>query len=65
MSQGLQSVNLLHVANKQAGKYSGGMKRRLSVAISFVGNPKVVYLDEPSTVRRHSLLSGGIHIRYL
>ena len=46
----LQSVNLLHVANKQAGKYSGGMKRRLSVAISFVGNPKVVYLDEPSTV---------------
>ena len=51
----LQSVNLLHVANKQAGKYSGGMKRRLSVAISFVGNPKVVYLDEPSTVREHSL----------
>ena len=51
MAKGLQSVNLLNVANKQAGKYSGGMKRRLSVAISFVGNPKVVYLDEPSTVR--------------
>ncbi len=33
-----------------AGKYSGGMKRRLSVAISFIGTPKVVYLDEPSTV---------------
>jgi hypothetical protein len=27
------------------------MKRRLSVAISFMGNPLVVYLDEPSTVR--------------
>lgn len=47
---GLQAVNLLSVAGKQAGKYSGGMKRRLSVAISFIGSPKVVYLDEPSTV---------------
>lgn len=46
---GLQSVNLLNVGTKQAGKYSGGMKRRLSVAISFMGSPKVVYLDEPST----------------
>ena len=60
VSQGLQSVNLLHVANKQAGKYSGGMKRRLSVAISFVGNPKVVYLDEPSTVRRPYLSMRGV-----
>ncbi|KAL0693630.1 hypothetical protein Bca4012_060810 [Brassica carinata] len=34
---------------KPAGNYSGGMKRRLSVAISLIGNPKVVYLDEPST----------------
>jgi ABC-type Na+ transport system ATPase subunit NatA len=47
-------VNLLNVRDKQAGKYSGGMKRRLSVAISFVGSPKVVYLDEPSTVRVQS-----------
>lgn len=29
--------------------FSGGMKRRLSVAISLIGNPLVVYLDEPST----------------
>ena len=34
----------------QVRKYSGGMKRRLSVAISFIGDPLVVYLDEPSTV---------------
>lgn len=27
----------------------GGMKRRLSVAISLIGDPKVVYMDEPST----------------
>ena len=37
-------------APAQARMYSGGMKRRLSVAISFVGDPLVVYLDEPSTV---------------
>ncbi|KAK8968288.1 ABC transporter A family member 7 [Platanthera guangdongensis] len=47
----LQAVNLLEkgVADKPAGQYSGGMKRRLSVAISIIGNPKVVYMDEPST----------------
>ncbi|XVF51953.1 hypothetical protein PTKIN_Ptkin04bG0225400 [Pterospermum kingtungense] len=47
----LKSFNLFHggVADKQAGKYSGGMKRRLSVAISLIGDPKVVYMDEPST----------------
>lgn len=51
VEESLRSVNLFHggVADKQAGKYSGGMKRRLSVAISLIGNPKVVYMDEPST----------------
>nr|XP_027188645.1 ABC transporter A family member 8-like [Cicer arietinum] len=46
-----KSLNLFHggVVDKQAGKYSGGMKRRLSVAISLIGDPKVVYMDEPST----------------
>ncbi|XP_040870601.1 ABC transporter A family member 7 [Glycine max] len=51
VEESLKSVNLFHggVADKQAGKYSGGMKRRLSVAISLIGDPKVVYMDEPST----------------
>ncbi|VYS59673.1 unnamed protein product [Arabidopsis thaliana] len=51
VEESLRSVNLFHggVADKPAGKYSGGMKRRLSVAISLIGNPKVVYMDEPST----------------
>lgn len=42
----LKSVNLFNggVGQKQARKYSGGMKRRLSVAISFIGKPQVVYL---------------------
>ncbi|KAL9259563.1 ABC transporter A family member 12-like protein [Drosera capensis] len=47
----LLSLNLYKggVADREAGKYSGGMKRRLSVAISLIGDPKVVYMDEPST----------------
>ncbi|CAN6984901.1 unnamed protein product [Brassica oleracea var. botrytis] len=51
VEESLRSVNLFHggVGDKPAGKYSGGMKRRLSVAISLIGNPKVVYMDEPST----------------
>ncbi|KAI3846532.1 hypothetical protein MKX03_008214 [Papaver bracteatum] len=51
VEESLKSVNLFHggVADKQAQTYSGGMKRRLSVAISLIGDPKVVYMDEPST----------------
>ncbi|KAK4568279.1 hypothetical protein RGQ29_003886 [Quercus rubra] len=51
VEESLKSLNLFHggVSEKQAGKYSGGMKRRLSVAISLIGDPKVVYMDEPST----------------
>ncbi|WCJ35969.1 ABC transporter A family member 7 [Euphorbia peplus] len=51
VDESLKSVNLYSggVADKKAGKYSGGMKRRLSVAISLIGDPKVVYMDEPST----------------
>ena len=43
VEESLKGVNLYHggVADKQAGKYSGGMKRRLSVAISLIGDPKV------------------------
>ncbi|KAG6555863.1 hypothetical protein Mapa_002504 [Marchantia paleacea] len=47
----LKSVNLFEsgVGDKKTKEYSGGMKRRLSVAISLIGDPKVVYMDEPST----------------
>merc|ERR1711871_1881771 len=37
------------VRQTPARAYSGGMQRRLSIAISLIGNPKVVYLDEPTT----------------
>uniref|UniRef100_A0A7N0VH06 ABC transporter domain-containing protein n=1 Tax=Kalanchoe fedtschenkoi TaxID=63787 RepID=A0A7N0VH06_KALFE len=51
VEESLRGLNLLQggFADKPAGKYSGGMKRRLSVAISLIGDPKVVYMDEPST----------------
>ncbi|CAD6251450.1 unnamed protein product [Miscanthus lutarioriparius] len=51
IEQSLRSMHLLAggVPDKLVGKYSGGMKRRLSVAISLIGDPKVVYMDEPSS----------------
>ncbi|CAL5327146.1 unnamed protein product [Camellia sinensis] len=54
----LAEVKLTEAAKTRAGSYSGGMKRRLSVAISLIGDPKLVILDEPTTgmdpiTRRH------------
>jgi ABC-type multidrug transport system ATPase subunit len=45
----LDQVGLEDVKNAQVNCYSGGMKRRLSVAISAIGNPKVIFFDEPTT----------------
>ncbi|XP_074316993.1 ABC transporter A family member 8-like [Silene latifolia] len=51
VEKSLKNLNLCYggVADKQVGKYSVGMKRRLSVAISLIGDPQVVFMDEPST----------------
>ena len=40
-------MRLTDAAKVRAGSYSGGMKRRLSVAIALIGDPKLVILDEP------------------
>ncbi|GLC70789.1 hypothetical protein PLESTF_001033400 [Pleodorina starrii] len=45
----LQQVRLEAAADRPAGSYSGGMRRRLSVAAALLGDPRVVYLDEPTT----------------
>lgn len=45
----LKDVGLSDVINARTMSFSGGMKRRLSVAISAIGDPKIIFLDEPTT----------------
>ena len=49
VSKRLQQVRLTDSAKSVSSSFSGGMKRRLSVAISFIGDPELVFLDEPTT----------------
>uniref|UniRef100_M3ZRP8 P-type phospholipid transporter n=1 Tax=Xiphophorus maculatus TaxID=8083 RepID=M3ZRP8_XIPMA len=46
---GIQKLGLIKYANKSAGTYSGGNKRKLSTAMALIGCPPVVFLDEPTT----------------
>jgi ABC-2 type transport system ATP-binding protein len=45
----LKIVDLVDAADKRAGFYSGGMKKRLDLATTLVHNPKILFLDEPTT----------------
>lgn len=45
----LELVGLTEAANRKCGKYSGGMRRRLDLALTLVQQPKVLFLDEPTT----------------
>ncbi|HEX6686923.1 MAG TPA: ABC transporter ATP-binding protein [Candidatus Limnocylindrales bacterium] len=48
-SELLERFGLTEVARRQTGGLSGGQKRRLAVALAFVGRPRLVLLDEPTT----------------
>lgn len=45
----LNRFGLTDAANRRVSTYSGGMRRRLDIAMSLIGKPKLVFLDEPTT----------------
>lgn len=45
----LKRLGLTDAADRRASTYSGGMRRRLDIAMSLVGNPQLIFLDEPTT----------------
>ncbi|MET9612337.1 ATP-binding cassette domain-containing protein [Kitasatospora indigofera] len=45
----LERFGLTEAAKKPASTYSGGMKRRLDIAMTLVGDPRIIFLDEPTT----------------
>ena len=63
----LKILDLDIYKNKQCGIYSGGNKRKLSVALAMIGDPKLLFLDEPSTGMdpgaRHALWNSIMEIQ--
>ncbi len=45
----LERFQLMDAADRRAATYSGGMRRRLDLAMSLLGTPSVIFLDEPTT----------------
>ncbi|MEJ3403405.1 ATP-binding cassette domain-containing protein [Rathayibacter sp. YIM 133350] len=45
----LARFSLTDAGGRRAGTYSGGMRRRLDIAMSLIGNPPIIFLDEPTT----------------
>ncbi|MBO8184792.1 ATP-binding cassette domain-containing protein [Streptomyces spirodelae] len=69
----LERFDLVDAARKPASTYSGGMRRRLDIAMTLVGSPRIIFLDEPTTGldprSRHNmwqiireLVSGGVTV---
>ncbi|MFE2771487.1 ABC transporter ATP-binding protein [Microbacterium resistens] len=45
----LARFSLTEAGSRKAGTYSGGMRRRLDIAMSLIGDPAIIFLDEPTT----------------
>ena len=45
----LELVNLMEAVDRRVGTYSGGMRRRLDLALALVHDPDILFLDEPTT----------------
>jgi ABC-2 type transport system ATP-binding protein len=45
----IERFSLVDAGARRVSEYSGGMRRRLDIAMSLVGNPRVIFLDEPTT----------------
>ncbi|WP_238011215.1 ATP-binding cassette domain-containing protein [Dactylosporangium sp. AC04546] len=49
VSRLLERFELVEAAGKLASTYSGGMRRKLDLAMTLVGSPRIIFLDEPTT----------------
>src|SRR3954465_7894248 len=59
----LERVGLIEAADRKVGGYSGGMKRRLDLALALVHSPPILFLDEPTTgldIQSRSALWGEV-----
>jgi len=45
----LETLNLIKTKNTMVNRLSGGQKKRLSIALELIGNPSIMFLDEPTT----------------
>lgn len=45
----LNRFGLIDAADRRVSTYSGGMRRRLDIAMSLIGRPQIIFLDEPTT----------------
>lgn len=45
----LEKFSMVEAADRRVSTYSGGMRRRIDIAMSLVGNPELIFLDEPTT----------------
>ena len=48
VAESLERFGLIEAAKKPASAYSGGMRRRLDLAMTLVGDPRIIFLDEPT-----------------